>query len=108
MERASDTPKYLFLRLNLWIYFNRTGRILDLTISQLDIIYYNYKAEKPSIHMSAHLHFWHADNSAGPAVIKWHLIEIQIFFEDHTVFCKPSKSIIHWQDGIEDNGVNSH
>ena len=36
-----------------------------------------YKAEKPSVCPFVCLHFWHTDNSAVSALIKWKLLEMK-------------------------------
>ena len=56
-----------------------------------------YKAKKPSVCLSVHLHFWHADNSTVCALIETGLARNEsCVFEEHKVyFYKPTEPTVH-------------
>ena len=63
-----------------------------------------YKAEKPSVCLSVHPHFWHADISVMSASIETRLARNQsCAFGHHRVyFYKPTEPKIHRQECVKD------
>ena len=72
-------------------------------------LYLLYKAEKPSVCLSVHLHFWHADNSAASAWIETGFARNErCVFEDNRVyFYKPTWPTVHRQECVKDKGSYS-
>ena len=116
---AACWRKMLFSGCPLWTHFCGSHKFscwsLLLSTSVLNDYFLLYKAEKPSVCLSAFLarwclHFWHADNSAVSARIETGLAQNEsCVFEDPKVyFYKPIVRTVHRQECLEDKGVSSH